>query len=115
MTMTFATNSNNDIYLDAGNNLAIATGLAAVMEACRTASLAQLGEEVLFTENGIPTFQTIWVGTPNYALFTAYLQKTLLQVDGVQEIVMLDLKTIGDVLSYRATIKTVFGTGELVV
>lgn len=115
MTTTFGVNKDNDLYLAGDGNLAVKTGLDAVLQACATATKAQLGEMVLETKLGIPTFQTVWNGTPNYALYSDYLRSTLMQIDGVQEIVMLNLKTNKNVLSYEATIKTIYGTGDITI
>lgn len=113
MTVTFGTNSKNDLYLTSAKSIAVLNGLDAVLKACETASLAQLGEMVLATELGIPNFQTVWVGTPNYPLYTSYLRSTLESVDGVIEVESLDLKTVSNTLSYTATIRTIYGTGVI--
>lgn len=113
MTTTFGTDASNDLFLDVGNNISVLGGLAAILKACETATKAQLGEMVLTTTQGIPNFQTVWVGAPNYSLYTNYLRTTLVNVDGVQEVVSLNLSTIKNKLLYTATIKTAFGTGTI--
>ncbi|OYW80363.1 MAG: hypothetical protein B7Z19_03115 [Polynucleobacter sp. 32-46-5] len=110
MTQTFATNANNDIYIGGDGNLAIASGIQGVLQACATASKAQLGEMVLAVKSGIPNFQTVWVGAPNYAVFTAYLRNTLLAVDGVTDVQSLTLNAVNGVLKYTAVIVTKYGT-----
>ena len=62
MVQTFGQNANGDVYIGSDGNLVILSGLPAVEAACATASLAQLGEEVLTTGNGLPNFQAVWVG-----------------------------------------------------
>lgn len=109
MTQTFGTNTNNDLYRDSSGNLAILNGLDAVLAACETATKAQLGEMVLQSNLGIPNFQTIWVGSPNYSLFRSYLRATLLSVSGVREVKSIEVKSANNVLSYTATIETDFG------
>lgn len=113
MVQTFATNSAGDIYIGDGGNLAIFSNLQAVLAACKTASLAQLGEEVLTTTQGLPNFQAIWVGSPNYALYQSYLRNTLLAVPGVLEVKSISMFVKENVLNYTATIVTQFGTGEI--
>jgi hypothetical protein len=113
MTQTLGTDSNNDLYLGLDDNVVMLSGLAAIMAACETASKAQLGEMVLATGLGIPNFQTVWVGSPNYSLFSSYLRRTLLAVPGVLEVVSLELKTNNNVLSYIATIRTTFGSADI--
>lgn len=109
MTQTLATNNQNDIYLGSNGNLVMLRDLAAIEAACATAAKAQLGEEVLSVNAGIPNFQTIWVGSPNYAIFESYLRKTLENVGGVIGVQSLTLSILGDVLKYTATIQTAFG------
>lgn len=113
MVQTFGTDSNNDIYIGRDGNLVVDTGLAAVMQACRNVSLAQLGEEVLTTKNGIPNFQTVWTEPTNYALFQNYLRQNLLAVPGVLEVTDIQITPDGHTLKYTATIRTIYGTTEL--
>lgn len=109
MTMTLGTDSENDLYLGEGKNVVVLSGLGAIIAACETASKAQLGEMVLADQSGIPNFQTIWVGSPNYSLWVSYLQRTLLSIEGVLD-AAVEIRTINNVLSYTATIKTTFGS-----
>lgn len=113
MVQSFGTNSDNDIYLGRDGNLVVLSGLDAVIAACKAVSLAQLGEEVLTVKNGIPNFETIWVGSPNYLLFQNYLRQNLTAVPGVLEVQNIQISTVNNVLTYTATIKTTFGTAEL--
>lgn len=113
MTQTFATNALNDIYIGADGNLAIAMGEQAVLQACATAAKAQLGEMVLAINNGIPNFQTVWVGAPNLAIFQSYLRRTLQNVEGVIEVTELTTSVDGGVLSYTATIRTIYGLAAI--
>lgn len=113
MTVTFAVDSNNDLYLGTGDNIAVHNDLPAIIQNCETATRAQLGEMVLENQLGIPNFETVWNGSPDYNLYTSYLRTTLMNVQGVQEVVSLDISINGNVLSYRATIKTSFGTADI--
>jgi hypothetical protein len=110
MTQTFDTNSDNDIFIGEDGNLSVATGLRAVLKGCESASYAQLGEMVLAKGLGIPNFQAIWVGVPNYPLFELYLRKALLSVLGVTSVKSLQITVKGNTLSYTATIVTIYGT-----
>ncbi len=112
MTQTLGTDSNNDLYLNSDGNIAVLSGLQAVLAACETATKAQLGEMLLATTQGIPNFQTIWVGSPNYPLFQNYLRRTLLGVSGVQDVTEIEITVRDNVLGYTATIDTAFGLGE---
>lgn len=110
MVQTLAVNGDNDIFLNTQGNISLISGIDAVLAACETATKAQLGEMVLAINKGIPNFQTLWVGSPNYALFQSYLKDTLLSVAGVLEVKSIELSSLDNVLSYIATIETEFGT-----
>lgn len=113
MTQTLGTNSLNDIYLGTDGNLVVLKGIDAVLGACATVSKSQLGEMVLAKNAGIPNFQSIWVGVPNYAIWEQYLRTALENVNGVVQVVSLVLSVLNNTLSYTATIQTEFGTGIL--
>jgi hypothetical protein len=114
MTQTFDTNSDNDIFIGEDGRLAVATGLRAVLKGCESATYAQLGEMVLAQGLGIPNFQSIWIGVPNYQIFELYLRRTLLAVDGVTSVKSLQITVKGNTLSYTATIVTIYGTETIV-
>ena len=114
MTTTLALSADkHDLFLDASGNIAVLNGLAAVEQCCQTASLAQLGEMVLETGLGIPNFQAIWVGSPNYSLWQSYLVTALNNVIGVNEVVSVQFSAERGVLSYTATIASQFGAAEI--
>ena len=54
MTMTFAVDTDNDLFLSSAGNIAISTGLQAVLEDCEHAMKTVLGECVLDIERGSP-------------------------------------------------------------
>lgn len=113
MTLTIATNANNDIYLDAQGNLAMAVDIDAVSNACKNAALAQLGEMIYAINDGLPNFQTIWKGTPNFVLWNAYLRRTLSAVPGVNRVESVLIRQDGDIMRYTAVIITDFGTRQI--
>lgn len=109
MVQTLSLNSAHDIYIGSDGNLAIATGLQGVLQACSTASYAQLGEMILATTSGIPNFQAIWVGSPNYPLWNLYLRQTLQNVQGVINVQNIQITRKNNTLNYVATIETQYG------
>ena len=113
MTRTFGTNANSDIYIGRDGNLVVLDGIEAVSAACETATYAIIGEMIYSENRGIPYFETVWVGSPNYAIFRTYLINTLLSVDGVLNVQELSLAVDSGVLSYSATILTRFGVAAL--
>jgi hypothetical protein len=109
---TLATNANND-FLVTGRSLVFATGINAVLEVCAHAAKAILGEMVFAQDQGMPYFQTVWVGAPTTAPFEAAFRERIAQVPGVTGIDELITEQIGDRMQYSATIVTIYGTGTL--
>lgn len=98
------------MYLDATNNIALATGQTAIEQAAQTASLAQLGEMILFTTQGMPAFQTVWIGTPNYSLYQSALVAAIQAINGVVAVTSVVISVSGGNMSYTAEIETIYGT-----
>ena len=113
MTRTFSTDASNDVFIGPDDNLAVLSGIAAIAAACATATKAQLGEMVLATDSGIPNFQALWIGTPEYSLWKSYILKTLQNVPGVQQVTSLTLSVNGNTVRYTANITTQFGQGTV--
>lgn len=113
MSRVIAVDSNNDIYIGPDGSLALATDLAAVMQACQQAAQTQRGEMLYAVDQGLPNFATVWNGAPNLSQFEAALRATLLAVDGVTSVVSLATTRTGDKLTYRATIQTIYGQGAI--
>jgi hypothetical protein len=108
---TFDVNSDHDLYLKPNGDMAVLSGLKAVIGGCKSVALSQLGEMVLTKNAGIPNFQTVWIGAPNYAIFRSYLRKNILNVKGVVDVPEVTTSSLDGVLSYTAKISTIFGTG----
>lgn len=113
MTKTLGVNANNDIYLGADGNLVVLIGLPAVLQLCEHAVKAVLGEMVLATDQGVPYFQTVWVGVPNFQQFSAALSAAILGVQDVTNINSLVLTQTGNILNYVAEIATIYGVGGI--
>ena len=109
MVQTLAINANGDIFLDTSGNVSLVSGLEAIQNACLTATRAQLGEMVLQTTTGMPTFQSIFNGTPNPAVYENALRNTLNSIDGVVNVVSLSSGILKGVYSYIAEIETIYG------
>lgn len=96
----------NDLYLGPDGNIVVFSGIEAIVQACKTACQTQLGECVLQQGQGLPNFQLIWVGTPDYALWQSYLENTILAVDGVNSVSEIQLSVSNNTLNYSALIVT---------
>jgi hypothetical protein len=113
MTLMFAVDKNNDLYLDDKGNIALVTGLEAVKQACEHAVKAQLGEMVLQVDQGMPNFQVVWNGAPNIAQFEAALYTRLMGVSGVTNVKNLTTTVAQNALSYTVTIVTIYGEAAI--
>lgn len=109
---SFATDGNNDLFI-AGRNMAIDVDLQAVMDVCAHCAQAILGEMVLAQSQGMPYFETIWVGGPTSAPFEAAFRQRIAQVSGVTEITSLVVEQVGDRMQYSAEISTIYGAGAI--
>lgn len=103
----------NDLYLDGDGNIVMAVDIQAALQACAEAAKTLLGEMVLNTDQGIPYFQTVWVGVPNVQQFNAALRVAFLAVPNVLEVVSLITSQQNNTLQYTAIIRTSFGIGNL--
>lgn len=112
MTKTFLNNADNDLYLDNNGQIAIGQGLPAVLSICERVSKTQLGEMLFATNQGIPNFETVWVGAPNIPQFQAALRQALIKVPDVREILALDVAIRNNTLTYEVTILTTYGQGN---
>lgn len=113
MAKTLAVDKNNDIYLDANNNIAIATELTAVLQACEQAAKTYLGEMVLSTDKGIPYYEVVFVGVTNIQQFKSSLRQAFLEVTGVTQVKSISITQADDLLTYTATIETIYGVGTI--
>lgn len=113
MSQTFAADSNNDLFLDAAGNLAIASGLSAVSQNCEHAMKTTLGECIFDLPRGLPNFETVWNGNPNLAQYNLAGVLALQAVEGVVQVAAFESERVGDVLQYRATIQTIYGRATL--
>lgn len=109
---SFATDANNDLFI-AGRALAISTDIDAVLQVARHVAQSILGEMVFAKTEGMPYFETVWVGNPSSAPFEAAFRDRVARIPGVQEIASLEVQQVGDALQYRAEILTIYGVGVL--
>jgi len=113
MTSSIAINDKNDIYIGNDGNLVMSFGFDAILENCKTASQAQLGEMYFSFNSGMPNFQVTWNGEPNLQQFEAALYNTLISVSGVLGVTAISVVNTGGILSYTALIETDFGSRNI--
>jgi hypothetical protein len=104
----------NDLYLDADDNITLSFDLQAVLEACSQAAKTILGEMIFNINQGIPYFETVWIGVPNIQQFSAALRAAFLTVPNVIEVISLITSQENNTLTYSAIIRTTFGAGNVI-
>lgn len=109
---SLSTDSTNDLYLGADGNIAVASGIDAVLVACQCAVKTRFGEMVLAADQGIPYFETAFAGGYNVAAFEDALRATILRVRDVLS-VNITTAVLGGTITYTATIVTPYGEGVL--
>lgn len=110
---TLSVDPDNDIFVGPSGALSVSTALEAVLQACAHAAKAQLGEMMFAVDEGLPNFAVVWNGAPNLNQFDAYLRRTLSQVEGVTSVEDVEVEAAAGVVTYRATIRTIYGLGAL--
>lgn len=113
MSMTFATDGSNDLFVGTDGRLSVVSGLDAIRYACEHIAKSQLGEMIYATDRGLPNFELVWSGAPNLPQWEASLRAALLSVDGVLDVPSLSVTRSAGVLSYTAEIKTAYGGAVL--
>ena len=109
---TFGVDGNNDLFIT-GRNLTIVTDRQAVLEVCEHVAKTILGEMVFAKNQGMPYFETVFVGGPSTAPFEAAFRTRILQVSGVVSIQSLQTEQVGDAMVYQAEIQTIYGVGAI--
>lgn len=109
---SFQTDDTNDLFIS-GRTLPVVSGLDAVLMVAKHAAQAILGEMVLAKDQGMPYFESVWIGNPIAAPFEAAFRARIARIDGVTEIASLETEQVGDVMQYRAEIVTTYGRGVL--
>lgn len=109
MAQTFAIDENGDTYLDASGNIAMLYGADAVGQDCVTAMRAQRGEMQYAMDRGMPTAATAFDKFNPYA-FESFARDTIEAVAAVVRVTEFTVSVTNNVLSYTATIETIYGT-----
>lgn len=110
---TLSSDLNNDLYIAPNGLLSVSTGLTALAQTCEQVAKTMMGELVLQSDQGIPNFQMIWSGAPNIAQAENALREALLGVEGVLSVPQLSAFVENNVLTYNATIETIYGEASL--
>lgn len=112
MTQTIAENANRDLYVGADGNIAFASGVQAVEQLCKSRIEAQRAEMQYAMDQGMPMRATAF-DRYRPAQFEAAARAILKATPDVLAVTAFTITSIGNVLSYSATIETIYGTGTV--
>jgi len=87
--------------------------IEAVQQTCEQAVQQQLKELQYDQTKGIEYFNNVFAGTPNFQLFESQARNQILNIEGVTGISSFTYEQVDNTLSYTATIKTIYGNGEI--
>jgi hypothetical protein len=107
--LTYATNEDNDIFVDGSNSIVLKSDENAVAQSSVQAVRAKRNEMPFASEDGIPYFETIFIGNPDIAQIDFYYIQEIQKVPNVVRVLSLTSEIKDNVYEYRAEIETVFG------
>lgn len=110
---SIAINEDGDMYLNGSRNLVMVTGADAVGQNCVTAMRAQRGEMQYALTSGMPTAATAFDRYDPIA-FEAAARKVIRAVSGVVAVTAFTVTASDNVLSYTATISTIYGSSTTI-
>jgi len=111
--MTISINEKNDLFLNDEANMNLSYDIDDVLQNCQTAVQTTLGEAIYKKNIGVPAFQTLWNGSPNFQQAEASIRATILNVEGVININYFNYVVNNNIFSYNTEIETIFGTQTL--
>lgn len=113
MTSILQTDDRNDIFASAGGRLAISRDLQAVLQQAQHSMRALVDEMVFAFDRGVNIETSLFDGSPNLLSFESSARTALNRIPDVLQVVDFSANLTGNVLEYRTTIRTVFGTGTV--
>lgn len=88
-------------------------GIDAVLQNCEQSMRQQLGELQYDQTKGVEYLNNVFSGNPNYQAFEFQARREIEKVRGVTRVESFSYSLSEGVLSYTATIKTIFGEGTI--
>lgn len=115
MVLKISVDENNDWYLNENKNIALVRDLIAIKEECEHVVKTVIGELVFEIERGVLSFEVggTFGNNPDLLFFDSRARRAWLGVVGVVEVISLDASISDNILSYNATIETIFGEFEI--
>jgi hypothetical protein len=113
MGVVFAVNENNDIYATPGGILATAEGLDGLVFSVGHATKAKKGEMLYAVDKGVDYDNTVFTGSVDLVKLEASLRNAINAVPEVNGTNLFEVSVDGDVVSYVATVDTIYGEEEI--
>jgi hypothetical protein len=98
-----ALNASNDIYFEGGRLATITTRLAWQGQKLNIRLSWIKGEWYLDTRIGVPYYEKIWIKNPNRIVIQNLFAETALTIDGIVEVVRMDLDLVGSTRRLNVT------------
>jgi hypothetical protein len=108
-TATIQTDSNNDLFLPDGRNLAIITGAAACAQNVLHKTLMRTTEDIYNVLNGVDYLGTIFTAHRDVDAARKSLTDAILSVPDVLSVESLSIDIRGDGFFFTAQILTIYG------
>ena len=106
---TIATNSDNDVYLDALGNLALVSDIDALALVIKQRIQTVLGECQLATNVGVDYFGSVFNSPPDVFLFRKQIVNNVEAINGVNSVVNFEMRIEDSTLKYEMNVSTVYG------
>jgi len=107
---TIATDSKNDLFINAQGNIAITKDIEALANISKNAVLVNQGELEFNKQKGVPYFETIFADSANTDMFQAHIIHTLEDLDGIERVAAFSYSVKDGVYSYSVEEITEYGT-----
>jgi hypothetical protein len=110
---TLQCNSNEDLFLPDGRNLAILSGQNAVLQCVRQRTKMRLGENIFNVNEGVDYFGSIFSSPPDFDSARKSISDAILSCPDVVSIEQLSISISGNRFSYVANIITIYGNASV--
>lgn len=108
-TSTIKTNSNNGFFLDESHNLVMLTGIDAVTQDVRAATLMRSTEDPYNQNAGVKYFEFIFTPQQSYDEARKSLAANIMASPDVTGINQLTIDISGEKFTYVAQVMTIYG------
>lgn len=111
--LTFKADGNNDLTLGNDGNLAMISGLGAIIQQVEEVMETLKNELIYDSAAGIDYENTAWAGNPDLVKFERQARTQITNVENVESVGSFTVEIVGDVLTYEAIIETTLGSGTI--